>query len=91
MDKLIDSKRRPVIVMDILDSTATSVLLRSVYFLNDERTRYVSVGFFPTEKYKVLVEFGGPHIAPITLTEQHVRTLMEHLAGVCKVMQSGEL
>jgi hypothetical protein len=37
------------------------------------------VGLYPARTYLFLVEFAGPRIKSITLTEQHVRTLDEHL------------
>ena len=64
----------------------TRVLLRHVFFLNEEKSWYVSVGFYPANYYQVLAEFGGPRIAPITLTEQHVKTLVEHLPALCEAM-----
>jgi hypothetical protein len=45
------------------------VLLRHVFFLNAEKSRYVSVGFYPARYYRVLTEFGGPGLSPLTLTE----------------------
>ena len=68
----------------------TRVLLRHVFFLNEEKSWYVSVGFYPANNYQVLAEFGGPRIAPITLTEQHVKTLVEHLPALCEAMYRGE-
>jgi hypothetical protein len=68
--------------MDPLDLPAR-VLLRHVYFLNVEKTGYVLVGFYPARYYRVLTEFGGPRITSITLTEQHITTLMEHLPKLC--------
>ena len=60
------------------------VLLRRVFFLNEEKSRYVPVGFYPSRNYQVLVEFGGPKISPIALTEKHAKTLMEHLPKLCE-------
>jgi hypothetical protein len=39
----------------------------------------VSVGFYPSQNYQPLVEFGGAKIKPITLTEHQVTTLAIHL------------
>ena len=39
MDKRIDCTRLPVSVQDVMARTDARVLLRRVYFLNDERTR----------------------------------------------------
>ena len=91
MDKRIDSKRPHPDIQDILTSIDPRVLLRRVYFLNEERTRYVSEGFYPAENYQVLAEFGGPRIAPITLNEQHVKALMENFPALCDAMHRGEL
>jgi hypothetical protein len=55
------------------------VLLRCVFFINLDRTRYVSVGFYPAQNYQPLVEFGGSRIKPITLNEKQVATLAVHL------------
>ena len=34
------------------------VLLRRLFFINEDRTEYVSVGFYPARDYLPLVEFG---------------------------------
>jgi hypothetical protein len=34
------------------------VLLRRLFFINEDRTKYVSVGFYPARDYLPLVEFG---------------------------------
>ena len=67
----------------------TMVLLRQVFFVNEGRSRYVSVGFYPVYKYQVLLEFGGTWIKLITLTEQHMRTSKEHLPKLCEAMCQG--
>ena len=79
------------ILLHSAQPTGARVLLRRVYFLNEGRTRYVSVGFYPSVNYQVLIDFGGPLIALITLTEHHFRTLMEALPALCEAMQHGEL
>jgi len=54
-------------------------LLRRVFFLNEDRTKYVSVAFYRTQGYAAHVEFGAAKAAPIRLTEQQVTALAEHL------------
>ena len=88
---IVTSQQPVVTAPDDLAGSAVRVLLRRVYFPNEELTRYVSVGFYPSENYRVLVEFGGPRIVPVRLAEQHVRTLMEALPALCDAMQCGEL
>ena len=34
------------------------VLLRSLFFINEDRTKYVSFGFYPARDYLPLAEFG---------------------------------
>ena len=87
----LNSAQPTVTVQYVLARTDGRFLLRRVYFLNEGRSRYVSVGFYPSDNYHVLAEFGGPRIAPITLTEHHFRTLMEALPALCDAMQRGEL
>jgi len=35
------------------------VLLRRLFLIDDDRTKYVSVGFYPTRDYQPFVEFGA--------------------------------
>ena len=35
-----------------------NVLLRRLFFINEDRTKYVSVGFYPARDFQPLVEFG---------------------------------
>ena len=55
------------------------VLLRRVFFLDPEKTKYISVGFYPARNYQPLVEIESPKSTPIVLTDQQVKTLSEHL------------
>ena len=55
------------------------VLLRRTFFVNPEKSKYVSVAFYPIKNYTPLVEFGGARLKPITLMKQHVDTLFAHL------------
>jgi hypothetical protein len=66
------------------------VLLRRIFFIDSDRTRYVSVGYCSARSYDVLVEFGGSRVKSIALTEANVRTLAEHLPTLCEKMCSYE-
>ena len=57
-------------------------LLRRVFFLNDDHSKYSSVAFYPAQGYAVLVEFGTTENAPLRLTEQHFTMLTEHIQGL---------
>ena len=45
------------------------VLLRRVFFLDPEKTKYISVGFYPSRNYQPLVEIGSPKSIPLILTD----------------------
>ena len=49
------------------------VLLRRLFFLDPEKTKYISVGFYPARNYQPLVDIGSPNSTPIVLTDQHVK------------------
>ena len=55
------------------------VLLRRVFFMDPHKTRYISVGYYPSRNYQTLVEIGTPKQHPILLSDHHVTTLAEHL------------
>ena len=55
------------------------VLLRRVFFLDPDKTPYISVGYYPAKYYQPLVEIGTPKQHAILLSDHHVTTLAEHL------------
>ena len=60
------------------------VLLRRLYFLNPEHSKYVSVGFYPDRTYQACVEFGAARQAPVVLTSSFLHTLSVHLPTLCE-------
>jgi len=58
------------------------VLLKRVFFINEENTRYVYIGFYPARNYQPLVAFGGSKIKPDLLTEQYVVTMADCLPRI---------
>jgi hypothetical protein len=81
------SQRRPT--LDLLEQSL-QVLLRRVFFLNTEKSKYVSVGFYPPRFYYALIEFGGVLLLPVIIIDQHLTTLSEHLPELCAAMCLGE-
>jgi hypothetical protein len=61
-------------------------LLRRVFFLNEDRTKYVSVAFYPGQEYAALVEFKKATAAPLILTQQHLTILVEHLPHLIETL-----
>jgi hypothetical protein len=72
------------------DFDPSRVLLRRVFFLNDEKSRYVSVGFYPTCNYQPFVEFGGTRILPLVLPTDYVNVVTEQLPGLVERMCRNE-
>jgi hypothetical protein len=65
-------------------------MLRRVFFLNDDRNKYVSVAFYPERGYTSLVEFGAAKAAPLRLTEQHFTTLIKHLPSLIEAIYADD-
>ena len=68
------------------------VLLRCMFFINEDKTRYVSVGFYPARDYQPLVEFcaiqrGGPK--SLNLTDEQFDTLAGRLPAIRDSMLVG--
>jgi hypothetical protein len=70
------------------------VMLRSLFFINDDRTKYVSVGFYPACDYLPLLEFGvlprGGGPKTLILNDEQVDVLAETLPTLREDMCSGE-
>src|SRR5215469_13772744 len=62
------------------------VLLRRVIFLREDKTKYVSIGFYPARDYQPFVELGGAQKAPLILQESFVRTMAEQLPYLCEAL-----
>jgi len=70
-----------------------SVLLRRLFFINEGRTKYVSVGFYPARDYLPLVEFGVLRRAggskTLILSDEQVDALADTLPTLREDMWSG--
>jgi hypothetical protein len=66
------------------------IVLRRIFFIETDKTRYVSVGFYPAKNYDVLMEFVGPKLQPIFLADPYVRTLAEQLPALCEKICNDE-
>jgi hypothetical protein len=69
------------------------VLLRRLFFINEDRNKYVSVGLYPARDYLPLVEFGVLRRAgcpkTLILGDEQVDTLAEFLPTLRGDMCSG--
>jgi hypothetical protein len=66
------------------------VLLRRVFFLNDDKSKYISVGFYTAQNYQTLVEFGGAKRLPILLTSDYVAAMAERLPALVEAICRNE-
>ena len=69
------------------------VLLRRIFFINSDRTKYVSVGFYPAPDYQPLVEFGAIRRGgskSIVLKDEHIDTLADSLPKMLVSVCNGE-
>jgi hypothetical protein len=100
VDGISEPKR--VDVFDLADTTCSytggsnnllfdpnRVLLRLVFFLDPEKTKYISVGYYPPRNYQLMLEIGSSKVNPILLTEQHVKTLGEYLPAHVDALWKG--
>jgi len=75
--------------------SSNRVLLRCLFFINEDRTKYVHFGFYPARNYLPLVEFwfvrrgGGPKT--LILSDEQVDALAETLPTVREDMCSGKV
>ena len=69
------------------------VLLRRPFFIDVDRTRYVSVGFYPSRDYLPFVKFGAVDKNKstfITLNEQQINKMAECPPRICDSMCGNE-
>ena len=70
-----------------------TVLLRHLFFINSDRTKYVSVSFYPAHDYQPLEEFGAIRRGgskSIVLKNEHIDTLADCLPKMIVSVCNGE-
>ena len=65
-------------------------LLRSVFFVAEDKSKYVSVGYYPARDYQPLAEFGGAKKLPLLLNVQQLQTMAENIAALCDALCTNE-
>jgi hypothetical protein len=61
-------------------------LIRKLFFINDEKTNFVSVGFYRASGHLPLAEFGGSKITSILLPQNYLNLLASHLHDLNQAM-----
>ena len=66
-------------------------MLRRVFFIAEDKSKFVSVGYFPARGYQPLAEFGGAKKLPLLLDIQQLQILAENIASLCNALQTNIL
>jgi len=65
-------------------------LLRRVFFLTEDKSKFASVGFYPARQYQPLVEFGGAKRSPLLLDNQQLQTMANNISALCAALNKNE-
>jgi len=65
-------------------------LLRRVFFIAEEKSKFVSLGFYPARGYQPLAEFGGAKKLPLLLNAQQLQTMADNIAALCNALATNE-
>jgi hypothetical protein len=60
--------------------------MRRLFFINEDKIKFVSVGFLPASAYIPLAEFGGSKITSILLRQNYLDLLASHLHDLNQAM-----
>jgi len=87
----------PLPELDTCMDTVSTVLanpnramLRRVFFIAEDKSKFVSVGYFPARGYQPLAEFGGAKKLPLLLDIQQLQILAENIATLCNALSTNE-
>jgi len=78
--------------MDIVSTAVANpnrAMLQRVYFIAEEKSKFVSVGYYPARGYQPLAEFGGAKKLPL-LHDAQLQTLAENIAALCNALSANE-
>jgi hypothetical protein len=65
-------------------------VLRRLYFLKSERSKYACFGFYPQRGYQAFFELGGARRPAVILRPLLIPTLALHLPKLCEHLVGGE-
>jgi len=63
-------------------------MLRRVFFISEDKSKFVSVGFYPACGYQPLAEFGGAKKLPLFLNS--LQTMADNNAALCNALSTNE-
>ena len=83
----LDVYLNTICINPIFDSNR---VLRRVFFIDPAKTKYISVGFYPSRNYQPLFEIGSPNSNPLILMDLHVKTMAVNLPAQCDALFTDE-
>ena len=83
----------PDTCMDMVSTVLANpnrAVLRRVFFIAEDKSKFVSVAYFPARGYQPLAEFGGAKKLPLLLDIQQLQILAENIASLCNALSANE-
>ena len=71
-------------------SNRNRALLRRVFFIAEDKSKYVSVGYCPARGYQPLAEFGGAKKLPLLLNAQQLQTMADNIGALNDALYTHE-
>jgi hypothetical protein len=71
-------------------SNPNRAMLRRVFFIAEDKSKYVSVCFYPAPVYQPLAEFGVVKKLPLLLNAQQLQTMADNIAALCNALSTNE-
>jgi hypothetical protein len=65
-------------------------LIRCVFFAAEDKSKYVSVAYYPARDYQPLAEFGGAKKLPLLLNVRELQTMADNSAALCDALGTNE-
>jgi len=65
-------------------------MLRCVFFIAEDKSKFLSLGHYPARGYQPLAEFGGAKELPLLLNAQQLQTMADNIAALCNALSTNE-
>jgi hypothetical protein len=65
-------------------------MLRRVFFIAEDKSKFLSVGHYPARGYQPLAEFGGAKKLPLLLDAQQLQRMAENIAALFNALSRNE-
>ena len=65
-------------------------MLRCVFFIAEDKSKFLSLGHYPARGYQPLAEFGGAKKLPLPLNAQQLQRMADNIAALCNALSTNE-